>query len=249
MSTNITQKQTRFFGYAIEQSLYKQVVDLITQINQGERGDTDRLSEMSGAALIEVTDAGFQAYYERPAQLAHISPRVKKASDAGMHAVQKGIHMVIRKLMKNRSLNDLKQLATSLSYLICVDNSDPSKAYACFRLDEELFQRVVAIMNRAHTDSNIEAYRSEMIESIEALIATGVDNFYSKPIGKAEIGRITRKAADIGIHTVQKGSNAVVHKVFKDMDHGTLLPMAQYFETLLHTEVKTYKHRYLSVAK
>ena len=206
------------------------------------------MSSLAGIALIDITDAGFLAYYERPAQLAHISPRVKKASDAGIHAVQKGIHMVIRKLTKNRTQADLLQLAKSLSYLICVDNEDPSKAFACFRLEEDLYQRVVANMARVHTDPNIESYRRDVITSIEDLIATGVDNFYSKPIEKAEIGRFTRKAADLGIHTVQKGSNAVVHKLFKDMEHGTLLPMAEYFETLLHSEVKTYRHRYIKVA-
>lgn len=233
----------RYFGYSISESLYKQVVDTIQQIQSG--GDTTRLCSIAADTLIEITDAGFYAYYERPAQLAKISPSLKKATDAGIHAVQKGIHLVIRKLLKNRKQKDLERLAKNFSYLICIDDHDPGQAYACFQLEESLYQRVVANMRRVHEDPNLELYRQEVIDSIEDLIGAGIDNFYTKPVDQADIGRITRKAADFGIHTVQKGSNAVVHRMFKEMDYATLLPMAEYFETLLHSEVQTYRHRYL----
>ncbi len=244
METKDSAKQAiRYFGYPINEPLYRQVVQTINSIQAG--GDTKALCTLTAETLIEVTDAGFHAYYEHPAQLAGISPTLKKATDAGIHAVQKGIHVVIRKLLKNRSEKDLKRMAKNLSYMICVDNHDPSKAYACFRLEESLYQTVVANMKRVHEEPDIELYRQDVIESIEDLIGAGIDNFYTKPVDQADIGRITRKAADFGMHTVQKGSNAVVHRMFKEMDYPTLLPMAEYFETLLHSEVQTYRHRYL----
>ncbi|MBA53071.1 MAG: hypothetical protein CMK89_01315 [Pseudomonadales bacterium] len=238
-----SQPQIRYFGYPISESLYGQVVATINQIRQG--GDPSHLCQLAADTLIAITDAGFYAYYERPAQLANISPNLKKATDAGIHAVQKGIHVVIRKLLKNRKQKDLDQLAKNFSYLICVADADPNQAYACFRLAETLYQRVVANMQRVHSDPKVASYRQDVIESIEDLIGAGIDNFYTKPVDRADIGRITRKAADFGIHTVQKGSNAVVHRMFKEMDYATLLPMAEYFETLLHSEVQTYRHRYL----
>ena len=237
------QQQIRYFGYPISKSLYEQVVSTIDQIQSG--GDPNQLCQVAADTLIAITDAGFYAYYERPAQLANISSGLKKATDAGIHAVQKGIHVVIRKLLKNRKQKDLNQLAKNFSYLICIEDTDPDKAYACFQLEEALYQRVVANMHRVHSDPNVASYRKEVIESIEDLIGAGIDNFYTKPVDRADIGRITRKAADFGIHTVQKGSNAVVHRMFKEMDYATLLPMAEYFETLLHSEVQTYRHRYL----
>lgn len=236
------QREIRYFGYPITPQLYQQVVDTIAGIQQG--GDTRALCEQAAETLIAITDAGFDAYYERPAQLAKISHAVKRATDTGIHAVQKGIHLVIRKLLKNRSNKDLARLANNFSYLVCVDNHNPALAYACFQLEEDLYQRVVTNMRRVHEDPNIQSYRRDVIESVEDLIGAGVDVFYTKPVDQADIGKITRKAADLGIHTVQKGSNAVVHRLFKDMDHATLLPMAEYFETLLHSEVQTYK-RYL----
>ncbi len=236
-------REIRYFGYPIDPSLYQQVIDTITAINLG--GDTRKLCEQAADTLIAITDAGFDAYYERPAQLANISSTLKRATDAGIHAVQKGIHLVIRKLIKNRSIKDLERLANNFSYLVCVDDTDASKAYACFQLEESLYQRVVANMRRVHEDPNIESYRRDVIVSVEDLIGAGIDVFYTKPVSEADIGRITRKAADIGISTVQKGSNAVVHRLFKDMDYATLLPMAEYFETLLHSEVQTYKRRFM----
>ncbi|HAG92883.1 MAG: hypothetical protein CMK83_05180 [Pseudomonadales bacterium] len=239
-TTDANQRAIRYFGYPISAALYQQVIATIEQIQKG--GDTEHLCRQSADTLIAITDAGFDAYYEQPAKLAGISPRLKKATDTGIHAVQKGIHLVIRKLLKNRKIKDLERLANNFSYLICVDNQNPDNAYACFRLEEDLYQKVVANMRRVHEDPNIESYRRDVIDSVEDLISAGIDMFYTKPVDQADIGRITRKAADLGIHTVQKGSNAVVHRLFKDMDYATLLPMAEYFETLLHSEVQTYKH-------
>lgn len=239
-TTDAKHREIRYFGYPIEKQLYHQVVATINQIQAGK--NTDQLCQLCSDTLIAITDAGFDAYYEQPAQLAKISPRLKKATDTGIHAVQKGIHLVIRKLLKNRKIEDLERLANNFSYLVCIDNHDPEKAYACFRLEEDLYQKVVANMRRVHEDPNVESYRRDVIDSVEDLISAGIDVFYTKPVDQADIGRITRKAADIGIHTVQKGSNAVVHRLFKEMDYATLLPMAEYFETLLHSEVQTYKH-------
>lgn len=246
-TTGTQRREIRYFGYPIDRALYQQVVDTITRINQG--GDTRKLSELAADTLIAITDAGFDAYYERPAQLANISHSLKRATDTGIHAVQKGIHLVIRKLLKNRSIKDLERLANNFSYLVCIDNADDTKAYACFQLEESLYQRVVANMKRVHEDPNIESYRRDVIQSVEDLIGAGIDVFYTQPVDQADIGRITRKAADLGIHTVQKGSNAVVHRLFKEMDYATLLPMAEYFETLLHSEVQTYKRRFLKASR
>lgn len=243
-TTDSKDPHIRYFGYEITPPLYQQVVKTIQRIQQG--GDTKKLCALSADTLIAITDAGFDAYYEKPAQLAKISSTVRRAADAGIHAVQKGIHLVIRKLLKNRSIEDLERLANNLSYLICLGNDGPDRAYACFRLEEQLYQRVVSNMARVQQDPNLESYRQDVIVSVEDLIAAGIDVFYTKPVDQAQIGKITRKAADIGIHTVQKGSNAVVHRLFKDMDYATLVPMAEYFENLLHSEVQTYRHRYMA---
>ena len=237
-----TPSSVRHFGYPISTALYERVKQTIQLIQ--EEGDTRLQCQEAADTLGAITDAGFYAYYVRPAELAGLSPNVKRASDAGIHAVQKGIHMVIRKLLKKRPQQDLNRLACNLSYLVCVDPNHPDQAYACFRLEESLYQRVVANMQRVHQDPEVARYRADVIASVEDLIAAGIDNFYTRPVEQAQISGLTRKAADLGIHTVQKGTNAVVHRLFRDMDHATLLPMAEYFETLLHSQLQTYRHRY-----
>ena len=241
-------RQTRYFGYEIDRALFTEVAETIHKIKEG--GSPKALGELAANTLINITDAGFDAYYAKPAELAGISGGVRKAADTGINAVKKGIHMVVRKLLKNRELADLRRLAHNLSYMICVDpdtvESINPKAYACFRLKEELYQRVINNMSRVHEDPDVASYRSDVVRSVEDLIAAGIDVFYTRPVDEANIGKLTRKAADFGIHTVQKGSNAVVHRLFKDMDHDTLLPMAEYFETLLHSKVRSYHRLYMA---
>lgn len=80
----------------------------------------------------------------------------------------------------------------------------------------------------------MDGYRDEIIGSLEDLIEEAIQVYYVAPISKVEVGRITRAAADMGITTVKKGSSMVLHKVFKTMPHAKLMPLAEYFQTLLH---------------
>ncbi len=231
-----------YLGYPLDPVLYQQIVDTINQIEQG--GNTDTLCKSAAETLINVTNAGFSAYYDTPTSMAALPRPIKRATDAGIHTVQKGIQMVIRKLLKNRSMEDLERLAFNLSHLICVDIESPDKAYACFRLRKPLYEKAVTNMQRVHEDTNLHAYRGDVIESIEDLIESGIEMFYTRPVNQANIGKLTRKAADLGMHGVQRGINAVIHRMFKDMRHSELQPLASYFETLLHSNVDTYyRHR------
>lgn len=237
MTTN--QSELCFFGYPITPELFAQANKLIKDIESGV--DPGDLSERAADTLIQVVDMGFYAYYQWPSEIADISSKIKKASDVGMRAVQKGIHFVVRKLLKNRELEDMQRLSGNMGQQLCVSKSDPTKAYVCFELDRGLYQKLMDVMQRVQDDPNLDAYRYDIIESIEALIATGIDAYYTTPVADANISKITRKAADLGINTVQKGSNAVVHRVFKGMEYKALLPLADYFETLLHADVRPFR--------
>lgn len=227
-----------YLGYELSPALQTQILDTIERIQQG--GNTDKLCALAADTIINVTDAGFIAYYDTPTTMAGLSKPIKRATDAGIHTVQKGIKVVIRKLLKNRSQEDLNRLAFNLSHLVCINTTDPKKAYACFRLHKPLYQKAITNMRRVHEDPNVDAYRSDVIETIEDLIASGIEMFYTRPVDQANIGKLTRKAADLGMNGVQKGTNAVIHRMFKGISHQELVPLARYFETLLHNNVDTY---------
>ena len=233
------EKKTAFYlGYEINEPLRSRIIETITRINAG--GSTDKLNSYAADTLIDITNSGFLAYYDTPTSLVKLSSTTKLATDAGVHTVQKAIQMVIRKLIRKRSIDDLKNLAFNLSHLICLNNDNPSDTYACFRIPKSLYDKAQGVIVKVQNDPNPDLYRHEIIETIEDMIGVGIDMFYTRPVSQANIGKLTRKAADVSMGGVQKGINGVINRLFRNMDHEELTTLSHYLSSLLHSNVSTY---------
>ena len=224
--------ELRFFGYEIDAAMRDRLAANLEQILAG--GPADRLAKLAAQDLVALVDIALRAYYEQPADMISLSPLIRKAADTGMSAVSKAVDMVIHRVLAKRSLEDLQQMARDMSSMLCSSQDEPPRHYVCFPLPAHLYERSQLLIARVHTDSDVDGYRADIIGSLEDLIEEAIQVYYVAPISKVEVGRITRVAADMGMTTVKKGSSMVLHKVFKTMPHATLMPLAEYFQTLLH---------------
>ena len=226
------------FGFEISEALYKQSCDTIEAI-QSQGSGTDLNIKISNA-LMNITEAGFEAYYYKPSDMVKISPVVKKAADTGMVAVKRGVHMVIRKLFKNMPTQELEKLATYMGTLLTHEGSNADQRYfVAFTLSPELYSLAQELLARVSQDPEIEGYRQNIISALNKLIRAGVEAYYEKPSNMINIGRIMRKTADVGISTAEKGSKIVVKKLFNVMPYDALIPLSSYFESLLHDNLQT----------
>lgn len=231
------ENQQCFFGFEISADLYHSCTQVIKDLQAGKAtGDIDRLAAEN---VIRLTDTGFDAYYAKPSSMIELSNVLRKAADAGVGAVQKGVHMVVRKVIVGTPPAQLKVMGDYMAQLLCASQTEPGRYFVCFTLSEELFTLAQTLLARVRTDSNVDIYRADIIAALERLIEAGIDAYYAKPVDQVKLGRITRAASDLGIKTAHKGTTAVVHKLFKDMPHRAMLPLAAYFESLLHDEVRS----------
>ena len=238
MSAEGMGKEIRHFGYEIGEALYYEAVDTLGRIHAG--GRADQLGREAAGLLVRLTEVGFEAYYEKPADMITLSPMIRKAADTGMSAIFKAVDMVIHRVLAKRSLAELQQMATDMSQMICASQDEMPRFLIAFPLPNELYERSQTLITRVQQDPEVDAYRDDIIDSLEQLIEEAIQVFYSAPIGKVEVGRITRAAADMGISTVKKGSSMVLNKVFRSMPHDKLIPLADYFQTLLHQDASPY---------
>lgn len=225
-----------FFGFEIREQLYKDMSANLARIDAG--APVEQVGPVAAGHLVELTQIGMAAYYDRPASLIELPSMVRKAADTGMSTIFKAVEMVIHKLIAKRSLEELQLLSNDVRQLICISDSAQPRYFICFPLPAHLFERAQTLLARVAEDDRVDLYRSDVIHSLEDLIEEGIGAFYTRPIAKIQVGRITKAAADMGVSTVKKGSSMVLHKVFKTMPHTELLPLASYFETLLHQDVK-----------
>ncbi len=228
----------RYFGFEVEEALYVRLTETLDRIMAG--GRADELGRQAAANLVELVHVGLQAYYRHPADMIELAPLVRKAADTGIAAIFKAVDMVIHKVLAKRSLPDLQQMAGDMSQMICITPDESPRYVICFPLPADLYERSQVMIERVQTDSGVDGYRDDIITSLEDLIEEAMQHFYTKPIAKVEVGRITKAAADMGMTTVKKGSSMVLHKVFKTMPHAKLIPLADYFQTLLHEGLMPY---------
>lgn len=225
-----------YFGYEIEPALYQELMDNMARIEAG--GPADVLARTAAEHLVQLTQIGIQAYYERPASLISMPSLVRKTADTGISTIFKAVEMVIHKVLAKRTVTELQEMVAHMKQLVCISNDTPARHFICFPLPVHLYERSQALLARVAQDTQVELYRHDIIGSLEELIEEAIAVFYSAPLERVQVGRITRAAADVGITTVKKGSSMVLNKVFKSMPHSEMLPLAAYFETLLHRNVR-----------
>lgn len=228
----------QYFGYEIAPDVYQDLISTLQRIQQG--GSTDELGRQAARQLVRLTELGLLAYYERPANLIAMPSVVRKAADTGISAIFKAVDMVIHRVLAKRSLEELQSMAADMSHMIGISDHAEPRYFICFPLPGELSERASLMLARVQQDQNVDEYRNEIISSLEDLIEEAIGVFYTQPLSRVQVGRITRAAADMGMTTVKKGSSMVLHKVFKTMPHTQLVPLADYFQTLLHQGVQPH---------
>lgn len=229
-------EQLPFFGFQIPENIYQRAGQHIDQVLAGDI--TPQLVAGIADNLIEITDTGLVAYYEKPRDMVEMSPVVKKAADAGIHAAMKGVHLVIRKVIAKAPHSELQKMALYMKSLLTADNT--GNFYVTFPLSEELHNLATQLLARVRTDKNVDAYRQDIVEALYRLIDSGIEAYYHQPVGMIELGKLTKKTADVGISTAQKGTNSVIRRIFKVLDHPEMLPLTNYFETFLHQDLRAY---------
>lgn len=229
-------EHTQYFGFRISEALYKRAGRHIDQVLNGTI--TPQLVEDIANNLIAITNAGLDAYYNKPRDLIEISPVVRKAADAGIHAVTKGVHLVIRKVITRAAKGELQTMAHYIKSLLTADHK--GNFYVTFPLGAELHDLALELLAEVRANANVDTYREDIVQALYRLIDAGIDAYYYQPVGMIQLGKLTRKTADVGINTAQKGTNSVIRRIFKVLGHQEMLPLTNYFETLLHRDLNPY---------
>ena len=229
--------QTQFFGFQIPEALYHRAGEHIDKVTAGHI-DRQRVNNVA-ETLVEITNIGLEAYYHNPRDLIDISPVVRKAADAGISAVMKGVHIVIRKVITRAPESELQKMAHYMRSLLTRD--DEGRFYVTFPLNQELHDLAMELMAEVRANQNVDSYREDIVQALYRLIDAGIEAYYTQPVGMIHLGKLTRKTADVGIHTAQKGTNSVIRRIFKVLEHQEMLPLTNYFESLLHRDLNPYQ--------
>lgn len=225
--------QDLFWAYPIETDLALKTLATIQEIFQSESfAKVEPLNHQVAEILKPLTEEGLKAYYHEPSKTIEMSPLLRKTADAGVNSVKKAIFLVIQTIFKKMPLEQLKALGGYMESMI-YQNSEDGSYHVAFVLDVSLAERAAELIERVRTDRLTKLYMKELIEALGDLVHAGVEHYYSKPSDLITLGRITKKAADIGIDTAEKGVRGLIRKILRELPHEALVELADYVETLM----------------
>jgi hypothetical protein len=227
MSDRIT-----FWGFPIDPGLHESARQTIERI-QGQRPSRSNISEEAASVVTQLTEAGLQHYYRVPVQQVGMPPQVKRFADSGVRVVMSAINMVIRQFFKNRSSDEMLEMAAYLEPMLWW-HPEKSRPYLVFVLDSSLHERAIVLIGQVRTDQNSRNYIDEVVDTLCELVEQGVIHYYQSPSDKVGLQGLTRKTVDLGMRNAQKGIRMLIDKLVRDLPHQHLVELSFHIESMIH---------------
>ncbi len=191
-------------------------------------------------ALNEVVDSGFEFYYVRPtAERQDLSPMVRRAVDSVMNAVRRAIHLVIQRVFKKMSLEDLCVMANYLDSLAIEDRQGDT--WLAYPLNTGLRDRLVSLVARIGYAEARNLYERDLVVFFADIVSESAHYYYHQPVTMINLSGFAKKATDVAIDTTVKALQSLLERVIKDLSHDAISQLPDMLDYLIVSADLTYQ--------
>lgn len=222
--------QQAYMATPFKSSVFERLDAAIAAIEKGGKAAT--LSQQFTDALIVVADAAFEVYFMTPMREVKLNRAVRKSAEAGMAGAVKGVHLLIRQMFKKMSVEELQTFAAYMKTLM-LEPDETGLRYLGFPLKQPLYEETREIIARIQVDENTDSYSGWIVEVLTRIFDNAVECYYTIPADMANMGRIKRKTADIGISAAVKAARAVIRQLFKKTRQKEMLKFAGFLQDVI----------------
>lgn len=225
---------TALWGFPIDNDLHADAQATAEKIRSDSGSSTRRLSEEAAHVVIRLTQHGLQSYYQRPTEIVPLTPGLKKTADTGIRAIMGAIQMVIKQFFSKRNEAELKELSLYLEQMLWV-HPVRAEPHLVFSVHDELHGRALRLIEQVRTESNTQAYIGDVIDALCEIVDLSIVNYYHQPTSRVAMGRVSKKTADLGINTAEKGIRKLIDKLLRELRHEQLVELSFHLESLIHS--------------
>ncbi|MDC0661527.1 hypothetical protein [Marinobacter sp. SS21] len=222
------------WGFPIDQDLHTSARETARRIQTDNGQSTRELSQEAAQVVVKLTQHGLQSYYYRPTEIVPLTPALKKTADTGIKAILAAIQMVIKQFFSKRSDEELKELSAYLEHMLW-QRPGSAEPHLVFSVHAELHQRALALIAQVRTESDTSAYIDGVIDALCEIVDLSIVHYYRQPTSKVSMGRVSKKTADVGISTAEKGIRKLIDRLLRDLKHEQLMELSYHLESLIHT--------------
>lgn len=101
-----------------------------------------------------------------------------------------------------------------------------------FPVPGELTRETVATIDNVRRDAGEAAHVTALIETVLKLTEVGLEEYFLRPLERAEVGMIAIGTAKVGIATARRGITVIVTKVIRGMSEDQLRSVADSMENM-----------------
>lgn len=101
-----------------------------------------------------------------------------------------------------------------------------------FPVPDELIQEMLATIENVRCGAGEEAHVTALIETVLKLTEVGLEEYFLRPLERAQVGMIAIGTAKVGIATARRGITVIVNKVMRGMSEEQLRSVADSMETM-----------------
>lgn len=172
------------------------------------------------AVILQLTDEVIDYLLIQTVSIAQVNSVGQKVINLCASTSNKASAMLSAKIYKKASPEEMKNVADLWQSMI--KNTAPDQSgewYLVQEIDATLAQGLDDILNEKGNRDYFEPSDLEAVMArYERLIEVIIDGFFLRPTESVKIGAITRKLLSVGIEGVKQASNAVIHKVVKNLE-------------------------------
>lgn len=170
--------------------------------------------------ILQLTDEVIDYLLVQTVAIAQVNSMGQKVIGMCASTSNKASAMLSAKIYKKASTADMQKVAALWQSMI--KNTQPDHSgdwYLAQPLEASLAKDLDNILSEKGEASHFAPADIETVmHHYERLIEVIIDGFFLRPTESVKIGTVTRKLLQLGIEGVKQASNAVIHKVVKNLE-------------------------------
>ncbi|MBV1921180.1 MAG: hypothetical protein KUG73_10905 [Pseudomonadales bacterium] len=191
-------------------------------------------------ALIDLFVPGFlNAFLVDTCDAVGLSPRSSKIIHSTTNTLSKTISLMVGKLLKKRSNEELIPMAEFIGEVYLRENqcSSGKNSVGC-EIDKVLFDEIHRVTGEVR-EGHLEEVRSELAEVMLRVVDATIESMMVRTIGLLKTNFVVTKICDAAVATCRGAGHMVVNKVFKNLDEESMLRLGVFFEDMLVSDVRS----------
>ncbi len=223
--------QQILWGFPIPTEVGGQTLAVFERVEQAQ-GSTKADNRAMADAVNQLVHEGLKAYYHEPARLVRLSPAMRATGDQSIRIVAGAMRLVVNRFFSGLDREELVSVATYMREFI-VHPPQREQPHFMFPLEAAAGEALMASLEQVKSGEVSHHDVRALTHQLQLVVDVCLVHYYRKPAEMVSLGRITRKAADTGIHSVQKAFHTLLGRLLPNLSEPALAELSDHLCSLI----------------